>query len=613
MFAFVERICLAVRAPFPRRIDVDCDVNASASFRQGIWSLLAADDLVLTIGMPFVSGLTMCQFAGVLAHELGHFSQGAGLRLSFIVRQISFWFTRAVYERDAWDDWLDNSANSLGYRFGAPLHLARLCVWLNRKILWLFLTAGRAASGYLMQQMEFDADRYEARIAGSDTFELTCRRMAQLNLAYRAALSDIDGWYREGRLGDDLPMIMIARADEMPAELREELDRFINEAESSWFDSHPADRDRIASARAERAPGLFRLGRPASELFAGFPILCRLVTQDMYEHEIGESFDPREMHPSADLLARREKRKAELESLDHMTLNCFHILRPIPLPAALPAPQGTPQQLMAELQQARNQLLPLRTNYRTSFHAFDDADTMVFEGTAAIAMYRSHVAIPYQSFRFHVPPAEYVDYSIQQARNAMALRANEMLPFEFNVALRIERALQLLINPEIQRRLPDAVHWLRDVHRFLPIIHTVNLANDQLQEIRNCRAAMGRLCERLVDNRENGSLIEAITTASSWLAQQVNQYRYMLQNVEYPFDHAKGPILLCEHLAPALVNPEAVIESYEATGQLLERVTELQVRILGRLAWFAEQVEMSLGLQPIDYPKDNGIEDRSMV
>src|SRR5262249_33647488 len=71
LFAFVERICEAVGAPRPRQIQVDCEVNASASFRRGLLSMFG-NDLVLTIGAPLVAGLNLRQFAGVLAHEFGH-------------------------------------------------------------------------------------------------------------------------------------------------------------------------------------------------------------------------------------------------------------------------------------------------------------------------------------------------------------------------------------------------------------------------------------------------------------------------------------------------------------------------------------------------------------
>lgn len=58
LFAFVDRLCDAVHAPRPKQIDVDLQVNASASFRNGIWSMFGSD-LTLTLGLPLVAGLNM--------------------------------------------------------------------------------------------------------------------------------------------------------------------------------------------------------------------------------------------------------------------------------------------------------------------------------------------------------------------------------------------------------------------------------------------------------------------------------------------------------------------------------------------------------------------------
>ena len=57
----------------PKRIDLDCQLNAAASLRRGALSLFG-NDLVLTIGLPLVAGLNVQQFAGVIGHEFGHFT-----------------------------------------------------------------------------------------------------------------------------------------------------------------------------------------------------------------------------------------------------------------------------------------------------------------------------------------------------------------------------------------------------------------------------------------------------------------------------------------------------------------------------------------------------------
>jgi Zn-dependent protease with chaperone function len=170
---FVDRLCEIVRAPKPTRIDVDTAVNASASFGEGSLSFLR-HDLVLTVGLPLVAGLNLRQLTGVLAHEFGHFAQGGAMRLTYLIRHINNWFARVVYERDSWDDWLANASHDGGH-WGITLvvALARFFVWVTRWILWILMFMGHVVSSIMLRQMEYDADRYEARVAGSETFVLT--------------------------------------------------------------------------------------------------------------------------------------------------------------------------------------------------------------------------------------------------------------------------------------------------------------------------------------------------------------------------------------------------------------------------------------------------------
>ena len=102
LFDLVRKLCETVGAPMPRRIDVDGQANASASFRRGFLSFFG-HDLLLTIGLPLAAGLTLRNLVGVLAHEFGHFAQGTGMRATYLIRAVNLWFARVVYERDSWD------------------------------------------------------------------------------------------------------------------------------------------------------------------------------------------------------------------------------------------------------------------------------------------------------------------------------------------------------------------------------------------------------------------------------------------------------------------------------------------------------------------------------
>ena len=107
LYAFIAKICESVGAPMPTRIELNCDLNAG--FRHGLAGVFR-NELVLVIGLPLMAGLSLQEFAGVIAHEFGHFTQGFGMRLSYLVRRINGWFVRVCYERDIWDERLAEMA-----------------------------------------------------------------------------------------------------------------------------------------------------------------------------------------------------------------------------------------------------------------------------------------------------------------------------------------------------------------------------------------------------------------------------------------------------------------------------------------------------------------------
>ncbi|MEM6363712.1 MAG: M48 family metallopeptidase, partial [Planctomycetota bacterium] len=219
LFHLVDQICESVSAPKPKRIDVDCDVNASASFGTGFKGLFG-NDLVLTIGVPLVADMSARQFSGVLAHEFGHFSQGAGMRSSAIVRSINFWFFRVVYQRDGIDEMLDESmAESESVGISLVLGLASLCVWITRRILWCFMMVSHLVSSFMLRQMEFDADRFEAGLGGSKSFIEASHRLRLLGFSQgktMAGLSNLAA--KESVLVDNIPMMIaqVRRARDRP-------------------------------------------------------------------------------------------------------------------------------------------------------------------------------------------------------------------------------------------------------------------------------------------------------------------------------------------------------------------------------------------------------------
>jgi hypothetical protein len=97
LYEFVNQICKKVSAPPPTRIELDCDYNASALFRQG-WLSFGKNDLVLTLGVPLIASQTSEQLASVIAHDFGHFRQGQKMKAHYMIRSLSGWFMNSAYQ-----------------------------------------------------------------------------------------------------------------------------------------------------------------------------------------------------------------------------------------------------------------------------------------------------------------------------------------------------------------------------------------------------------------------------------------------------------------------------------------------------------------------------------
>jgi len=286
LFAFVEQICRQVGAPVPRRVQVDCQVNASAGFIGG-WRGLIRRDLVLTIGLPLVAGLSVRELGGVLAHEFGHFAQGSGLRLTTVVRSVNGWFARVVYERDHWDGRLERWSRDSDWRFQLLMIPSRFAVWLSRLVLRGLMVAGHAISCFMMRQMEYDADSYEIKLSGSPAFASTMFRLRELNLASVVCSQDLRGLLATGKLPSDLPVFLVARlrglSDDVVRQARE-----VSEQAGGYFDTHPTDAERLRAAETAAASGIF-VGddSPALQLFHAFGPVSARATRHHYEHRAG--------------------------------------------------------------------------------------------------------------------------------------------------------------------------------------------------------------------------------------------------------------------------------------------------------------------------------------
>ncbi|MGA3265856.1 MAG: M48 family metallopeptidase [Verrucomicrobiota bacterium] len=444
LYAFIAKICDVVRAPAPKRIDLNCDLNASASFRHG-WRSLAGNDLVLTIGLPLAANLSARELAGVIAHEFGHFAQGAGMRLSYMIRSINFWFARVAYERDAWDEALENWSNEVrDGRVALLVWFIQIAVWLSRLVLKLLMLIGHILAGFMLRQMEYDADAWQIKVVGSETFEATHRKLATLGAAMDGTFQQIRlRWKKERRLPDNLSEMVRQVHENLAPNILQKIDDTLGFRRTTLFDSHPSPADRIRRARMAGEPGIFHDDRPASSLFASFEHPARFVTLLHYTDDLGIPITERMLlhvestHPKA---AQGYAAAADFRSAtDEFFLGVFPLLMPLQVPAPAPvnaeAALAELHQLSAGLQGVAGHLAPIASQY-------SDASQKLIKARAAVRLLESDVLIQPEAFAL-------ADQTIESAETAAAdaLAARQALRNSLHeVAAALNRRMQLALS-----------------------------------------------------------------------------------------------------------------------------------------------------------------------
>jgi len=218
-------------------------------------------------------------FLGVVSHELGHLSQGTAMRCSYVIRSVNGWFARVVYERDALDVMLRRAAAESDIRIGILFHLARLAVWLSRRILWALMMLGHAVSCLLLRQMEYNADRYALGLIGSRRYVDAMVRGRLLALLSDQAYGAMK-LARDGRPVEDFAAVLSGLESQLPQDVRRRAEEACNAERTELFDTHPAMRDRIQYAVQELTDGVFAVECPASRLFSDFDSTVREAIRD---------------------------------------------------------------------------------------------------------------------------------------------------------------------------------------------------------------------------------------------------------------------------------------------------------------------------------------------
>jgi len=262
LHCFVRALCTLIGAPQPDEIRLTPIPNASAGRYGGFLGILGGR-LVLEIGEPFFYGLELRSLAGVIAHELGHFSQATSGWLFRYIVTVTVWFQEATERTGGVQEAIGEHGDDAEGSARILVLVAYLITGLGRLLLLQFALLSRIMTFYLLRQMEFDADRYAAEVAGSAQFARTFERLSELDVAFHnVLLSALRGTLSaESELS--FAQQVIDEAGRLSERDRRQVAKAMAPKRAKWFDSHPSPTERIAAVARRPHPGIFQLEGPA--------------------------------------------------------------------------------------------------------------------------------------------------------------------------------------------------------------------------------------------------------------------------------------------------------------------------------------------------------------
>jgi Zn-dependent protease with chaperone function len=589
LFAFIDQICGLVRAPKPRRVVVDLQVNASASFTRGMWSL-TQNDLTLTIGLPLVTGLSTRELGGVFAHEFGHFAQGAGMRMTYIIRSLNAWFARLVYERDSWDKFLRDASSKIDIRIGIVFYVARLAVWLTRKVLWAFMMAGHGISCFMLRQMEFDADHYETQVAGSEAFKRTCQALPVIGAGWQRAVSRQQESFAAKRLVNDLATYTALETQRVSAETKQAIVKSVKGAKTGWFDTHPTDFDRMKAAHHANAAGVLSGEGSATELFADFPALAQQATAAYYQHECEIDLAKVQLLPLEEVAGEAEALAATDQAMKDFYRNVLTRRTLLYVsPGELRRPP--PSDLLPHLSREAIARYEKATQEITKpIEALLEADGKDIAAVQAQALLGAGFKLKAGTLGLKKATITEADAAVAEARFQVAQHRGTLSEALAATRDRLVKGLQFYFREPLPEGLKAAE--AEEIERLSRILGAMEQATSAVTALRNDCSAFGLL---LHNNPEEATqtFVNAVRQTGRRIQGYIQEVTRAMDRLEYPFGHARGTVLLADFLAECEGHPDESVFAFLQGQALLDRLFTLYQRVMGRLAQLALRAEQA--------------------
>ncbi|MBX3389336.1 MAG: M48 family metallopeptidase [Phycisphaeraceae bacterium] len=597
LFAFVEMVCQTMGAPIPERIFINCEANAAAQLLGGGFGLFGRRRLALHVGLPLVAGLSATSFAGILAHEFGHFSQGAGMRATSILGRMSRWMGMAAYDRSG----IDASIHGLTQSGTASLAfigvVLLICVGIARLILKFVFFLGFGVSRIMGRRMEFDADAHEARFVGSKAAIETWPRLLGLIEAVRQADAKIADQWKNRTLPEDFPALVASTARRLSPDDRADLKRACENKHTGWFDTHPATGIRIRSMESLKEPGVFRLDEPATSLFTNFGDASKKASYAFFKERVGEYIFSATFVRSADLFGSHEEESRAAAVPDFLGFEPPD-WRPLWLGMESITPPSDPKACWERVRAARQTLAKAGPAAASALDEFLASDQTLLQTETAPVVFSLGISSIKKEFQFKFTDSRAMS---REKDKAVEIASRTSAPLDDALdaaAARVAGNLRMLAVPGIEKRIDGAPKMLARAKELANADFALRRAFSQVKQLRENFQRAILLIPYLDDARMKEKARESFRPITDLLRDGVIGMRQDLGGVKSPYPGPDGET----NLGGLIFRKTPAWREYNqimgAASDGIQKFTETQRRIMSELVELASRTESGLRNQP---------------
>jgi Zn-dependent protease with chaperone function len=604
LFAYVNRICELVGAPKPARIRVTADANASASF-ENPFTDLATKRFVLTLGLPLVSGLSLNQLTGVIAHEFGHFNQHAGFLVSTVSGWINGSIARIVLERDRIDELMDATSRS-HILLRSLMFIPRFANWINRGVLWLMMILSYALVSRTFREAEFDADQYSSRMAGTKDFENTFKRIYILSHGVQQSFQHLTIWAQDKRLPDDTVYLSVAGIAQMDIKVKNEVIQQVIDRPTKWYDTHPCHAERVAQAVQTQYPALVKFNGPATVLFEKYSDLCRKATSNVYEQALGKEVSKHRIISAREMAKEKGSDDEAVKALDRYFQGYYSIFRPVfPRKVDSRAPQD-PAKTKEAITLIRNRMVSAANSNVDRLNQLTRLENELISAQMAISLMDQGHRINIASFKISAHDVGSASSKVGYCQQALEDLDKEMTTFDNDARRRLELALPLLFDDKVMGHMPlDELLRLRtDTSRFLAAATGIEPVFPIIKRIGRRMEVFHELFALIMQTGDSG-IVQLLIKENKNILADMHRVSEKLLSVSYPFSLDSSTRTVADYLAEIYPDVEDIGGVIACADSLLAKFKLLTYRLLSKLVLTAETIETRMGLPLLESPDNN--------